>query len=189
MRRRALLPLRLLYHQLVILRWKIAGPPRILRYGRELNAKILRAFGAEVGRREVAVQSPITLHEVGKDYRNLVIHDEVLLNGNNFLDLSERIVLEKGVSIGPGVVIMTHNWYNNNTFLVDTLPHTCGKKPVRIGEGTGVKAGALIVMGVIIGRNVVVAGNTVVNRDLPDNCFAAGVPARIVRTFSEPKTE
>jgi maltose O-acetyltransferase len=95
--------------------------------------------------------------------------------------MTSRITLEKGVSLGPGVTIMTHNGYNGNAFLEERLAHTCGKKPVLIKEGAGIKAHALIVHGVTIGKNVVVAGGAVVNRDVADNCFVAGVPARLVK--------
>ena len=111
----------------------------------------------------------------------MTIGDGCLLNGNNYLDLSDRVTLEKGVSLGPGVTIMTHNRYNHNSYLEERLAHTCGVKGVLIKEGAGIKAHALIVHGVTIGKNAVVGGGAVVNRDVPDNCFVAGVPARLVK--------
>lgn len=176
-------------HLIIICFYKFTGPPRILKYSPELNLKILRAFGAQVGHRSIRIHSPITLHEAENDYRNLVIKDGCIINGNNFFDLSEKIILEKGVSIGPGVIIMTHNSYNRNQYLMDVLSHTCGKKPVHIKEGSGIKAGAVIVMGVTIGCNAVVAAHAVVNRDLPDHSFSAGVPAKVIRMFDETSKE
>lgn len=160
--------------------FKIIGPPRILRYGWPLNAAILRAFGAKVGKSGVFIHSPVILHDARNGYANLTIGDRCLLNGDNFLDLSGRITLEKGVSLGPGVIIMTHNRYNHNAFLEERLAHTCGVKDVLIKEGSGIKAGALIVHGITIGKNAVVAGGAVVNRDVPDNCWVGGVPARLL---------
>ena len=90
------------------------------------------------------------------------------------------ITLERGVSIGPGVTIMTHNGYNSNPFLVDRLPHTVGFKDVVIRQGANIKAHALVVMGVTIGEESVVAGGAVVNKDVPDRHLVAGVPARVV---------
>jgi len=155
----------------LIVLFKIIGPPRVLRYGWPINAAILRAFGANISKVGVFIHSPV----------NLTIGDNCLLNGNNFLDLSGHITLEKGVSLGPGVTIMTHNRYNHNVFLEERLAHTCGIKDVLIKEGAGIKAGALIVHGITIGKNAVVAGNAVVNRDVKDNSFVAGVPARMVK--------
>lgn len=161
--------------------FKIIGPPRILRYGWPLNAAILRAFGAKVSKNRVFIHSPVILHDARNGYANLTISDGCLLNGNNFLDLSGRITLEKGVSLGPGVIIMTHNRYNHNAFLEERLAHTCGVKDVLIKEGSGIKAAALIIHGITIGKNAVVAGGAVVNRDVPDNCWVAGVPARLLK--------
>jgi len=165
----------------LLLLFKIIGPPRILWFGWPLNAAILKAFGAKVGKNGVFVHSPVVLAGARGGYSNLTLSDRCLLNGNNYLDLSAPITLERGVSLGPGVIIMTHNRYNHNPFLEERLAHTCGVKEVLIKEGAGIKAGALIVHGITIGRNAVVGGNAVVNRDVPDNCFVAGVPARLVK--------
>ena len=164
--------------------FKIIGPPRVLRYGWPVNASILRAFGAKISKDRVYIHSPVILHSARKGYSNLTKGERCLLNGNNYLDLSGRITLEKGVSLGPGVTIMTHNRYNHNAFLEERLAHTCGIKDVLIKEGAGIKANALIVQGITIGRNAAVGGNAVVNRDVGDNCFVAGVPARLVKEIT-----
>lgn len=165
----------------VVLVYKILGPPRVLLFHKKLNLDVLKAFGAEIGGNNVRIHSPLILHEAEKGYANLIIADDCILNGNIYLDLSARINIGKGVSIGPSVTIMTHNSYNYNSFLDDRLAHTCGKKDVVIKEGAGIKAGALITMGVTIGKNAVVAGGAVANRDVPDNAFVAGVPARLIK--------
>ena len=173
--------LKVVVGSLLIVVFKIVGPPRTLRFGAAINKVILKAFGAKVGEKGVRIHSPVILNEAWKGYGNLTIGDRCYFNGNNFLDLSAPITLEKGVSLGPGVIIMTHNRYNGNAFLEIHLAHTCGKKAVLIKEGAGIKAGALIVQGITIGRNAVVGGGAVVNRDVGDNCFVAGVPARLVK--------
>jgi acetyltransferase-like isoleucine patch superfamily enzyme len=173
--------LRFLWATWLIFKYKLIGPPRILRFSWTVNAALLRAFGAQVSKKNAVILSPVILHSARKGYRNLTISDNCLLNGNNYLDLTAPITLEEGVSLGPGVTIMTHNRYNHNEFLETRLAHTCGKKEVLIKKGAGIKAGALIVHGITIGQNAVVAGHAVVNRDVPDNCLVAGVPARLVK--------
>jgi hypothetical protein len=170
---------------ILISAFKLTKPPRILRFGLRLNADILRAFGAEIGENNVRILSPITLHEANQGYSNLTIRDGCILNGNNYLDLSARITLEEGVSLGPGVIIMTHNRYNFNRFLEENLMHTCGKKDVLIRKGAGIKAGAVIVMGTIVGENAVVAAGAVVNRNVEDNCLVGGVPATLIKKIGD----
>jgi len=167
---------------LVVSYFKITSPPNLLVFSTRLNKKILMSFGAKIGD-NVRIMSPITLASVkiNNGYHNLSVGNRCLIGGNTFFDLAARIVMKDGVSIGPGVIIMTHNSYNFNPFLEEKLAHSCGTKDVVIKEGTGIKAGALIVHGVTIGKNVVVAGNAVVNRDVPDNCFVGGVPAKVIQ--------
>ncbi len=158
---------------------KLKGPPKILSYNTTSNVALLRAFGAKVGS-NIHFNAPVVLYHSGKGFANLHIGDNCVIHSNTYLDLTESITLEKGVSLGPGTTIMTHNRYNFNPYLEKHLAHTCGRKPVHIKAGSGIKAGALITMGITIGENAVVAGHAVVNRDVASGTFVGGVPARVI---------
>lgn len=55
---------------------------------------------------------------------------------------------------------------------------------VRIGGESAFRFGEnLVKYGV--GSNCVIGANAVVNRDIPDNCVAAGVPARVICSLAE----
>ena len=54
-------------------------------------------------------------------------------------------------------------------------------KPVTIGNDVWIGANCTILPGVTIGNNVVVAAGAVVTKDVPDNCVAGGVPAKIIK--------
>lgn len=142
------------------------------------NAEILRMFGAKVGYNNVRLTSPITIYNNTKDYSNLEIGDGVVINPNCLIDLTEKVILEKGVSLGPNVSIVTHNYFNSNPFLEKSLEHQCGKGPVVIKEGSGIKVGAKILKGVTIGKNSVVAAGAVVTKDVPDHHIVMGIPAK-----------
>jgi acetyltransferase-like isoleucine patch superfamily enzyme len=58
------------------------------------------------------------------------------------------------------------------------------EKPVRIGDGSWLGHGTVVLPGATIGRHVVIGANSVVRGDIPDLCIAAGNPARVVRTLS-----
>lgn len=172
--------------RLIIWAYKLVGPPHILQYNLDINAALLKSFGAVVGRNPL-IYPPLVIHNAYHGYGNLNIGDNCVIQGNTYLDLTARIMLEDGVSLGPGTIIMTHNRYNSNAFLEENLSYTCGQKDVLIKKGAGVKAGVLIVMGVTIGENAVVAGGAVVNRDVGDNCFVGGVPARLIKVVGADK--
>jgi acetyltransferase-like isoleucine patch superfamily enzyme len=55
--------------------------------------------------------------------------------------------------------------------------------PVRIGSGSWLGTGVVILPGTTLGKNVVVGAGAVVRGTFPDHCVIAGVPARIVRRY------
>ncbi|MDR3406220.1 MAG: DapH/DapD/GlmU-related protein [Chthoniobacter sp.] len=59
------------------------------------------------------------------------------------------------------------------------FPMTCA--PIRLGDRAWVAARAIVLPGITIGAGAVVGAGSVVTRDIPDGCVAAGNPARIVR--------
>jgi acetyltransferase-like isoleucine patch superfamily enzyme len=174
-------------YRLIAAAISLGGPPRLLLHRSAINVLVLRRFGAKVGIGAV-IYAPVTLHAAENSYRNLVIGDGVILNGGNYLDLSGRIVLGSGVSLGPGVVINTHNRFNHNEFLETALARDCGVRDVHIGDGTGVKANATILMGVTIGADCVVARGTVVTRDVPDRTLVADVGKSVRLPIGGPAT-
>lgn len=161
---------------------RLMGPPRVLAYDMDINVRLLRAFGAKVGENTRLV-APITVSNAFDGYRNLTIGDDVVFNGGAFLDLVDRITIERGASLGPNVIVMTHNAFNKNPFLESRLPRLVGNKPVVIGAGAGIKAAAVILHGVTIGEEALVAGGSVVSRDVPRRTYASGVPAVIRRNL------
>jgi acetyltransferase-like isoleucine patch superfamily enzyme len=59
------------------------------------------------------------------------------------------------------------------------------ERPIRIGSGSWLGHGAVVLPGAHIGRNVVIGANSVVTGVIPDHTVAVGAPARVVRRFSE----
>ena len=55
------------------------------------------------------------------------------------------------------------------------------KGAVRLRSGCWIGIGAVILPGVTVGRNSVVAANSVVREDVPDFTVVGGIPARILR--------
>jgi acetyltransferase-like isoleucine patch superfamily enzyme/O-antigen/teichoic acid export membrane protein len=57
--------------------------------------------------------------------------------------------------------------------------------PVTIGRNVWVGAKATITRGVTIGDNAVIAAHAVVTRDVPPNSMVAGLPARVIRQWTD----
>lgn len=86
------------------------------------------------------------------------------------------------VMLGPGVHIYTAS------HPLEAKARSSGTefgKPVSIGNDVWIGGGAIICPGVRIGNGVVIGAGAVVTKDLPDNVFAAGNPAKIVREIDQ----
>lgn len=51
-----------------------------------------------------------------------------------------------------------------------------------IGNDVYISAGVRIIGNIKVGNNVIIGANAVVNKDIPDNSIAVGVPAKVVKT-------
>jgi len=56
-------------------------------------------------------------------------------------------------------------------------------RPVKISDNVWIGMNAIILKGVTIGENSVVAAGAVVTKSVPANCVVAGNPAAVVKTF------
>ncbi|MFW6642239.1 acyltransferase [Nocardiopsis algeriensis] len=100
-----------------------------------------------------------------------------------------HIVAHKSVDIGdhvytgPYVYITDQNHSYANTEMPVGLQWPVDD-PVSIGSGTWIGANAVILPGVHLGRNSVVAAGSVVRPGTyPDHAVVAGVPGKVVRTY------
>lgn len=95
----------------------------------------------------------------------------------SFLDIG-GITIEDNVLIGPKVSVITESHPLNPTERNSLLV-----KPVVIKRNAWIGVGAIILPGVTIGENAVVAAGALVNKDVPANTVVAGVPAKVVRNI------
>ena len=93
-----------------------------------------------------------------------------------------EVAIGDDVHTGPYVYITDQNHGYEQT---DQVVHAQWPSdiPVRIGSGSWLGTGVVILPGTQLGRNVVVGAGAVVRGTFPDHCVIAGVPARIVRRY------
>ncbi len=104
------------------------------------------------------------------------------------VEIHPGATIGKGLFIdhGTGVVIGETAEIGDNCTLYQgvTLGGTgkdVGKRHPTLGNNVMVGAGAKVLGPVKIGNNVKIAAGAVVLQDIPDDCTAVGIPARIVR--------
>jgi acetyltransferase-like isoleucine patch superfamily enzyme len=104
----------------------------------------------------------------------------VFVNQNcTFYDLGGLDIADD-VMIGPNVSIITSGHPLDPSQRRAT---TIGKRIV-IERNVWVAAGAIIIGGVTVGENSVVAAGSVVTRDIPPNTLAGGNPAKVLRSIA-----
>jgi acetyltransferase-like isoleucine patch superfamily enzyme len=54
-------------------------------------------------------------------------------------------------------------------------------RDVNIGSGCFIGSGVTIVGPVTIGNNVIIGAGSLITKPIPDSCFAAGVPAKVIK--------
>jgi carbonic anhydrase/acetyltransferase-like protein (isoleucine patch superfamily) len=123
----------------------------------------------------------------GQDFSGmtvLAIGDRCVIGRGSHIVAHESITIEDDVWTGPYVYVtdQNHGYEDPSTPIGNQFPIN---RPVRIGAGSWVGAGAIILPGANIGRNVVVAAGSVVRGKVPDRCVVAGVPAKIVREHTK----
>jgi acetyltransferase-like isoleucine patch superfamily enzyme len=110
----------------------------------------------------------------------LRIGDRCVIGRGSHIVAHHSIVIEDDIYTGPYVYItdQNHRYDDIDTPIGRQWPVNSA---VRIGAGTWLGTGAVILPGANIGRNVVVAAGSVVRGTVPDYSVVAGVPARVVR--------
>jgi acetyltransferase-like isoleucine patch superfamily enzyme len=110
---------------------------------------------------------------------NVFIGIEVLIDPA----FPELVVLRDDVSLAGRNILVAHSdptFPIRNEKLVETKI-----APIKIEQGAWVTAGAIVLPGVTIGKNSIVAAGAVVTKDVPPYTLVGGVPAKIIKKIKE----
>lgn len=133
------------------------------------------------------LQGPITFHYG----RHTKIGDHCFINFNFTVQDDGEVTIGDNCNFGPNVTIVTpvHPMLpDERKVMLDKdgcERRFCYAKPVHIGNDCWFGANVVVCPGVTIGDNCVIGAGSVVVRGVPDNSFAAGNPARVIRKITE----
>lgn len=173
-----------------------AGSPRARRFGAfgpgtEVCFPWVALFGeAHIRLGADTVIGPHVSLSVGMTPGQVPVRDPVLVVG-------DRCVIGRGSSIVAhfDVVIGDDVWTGPNVYVTDQnhdyrrvdvpigLQHA-PEEPVRIGRGSWLGVGSVVLPGAQIGEHVVVGAGSVVTGIVPDRTVVGGVPARVLRRWN-----
>ena len=104
----------------------------------------------------------------------LRVGSRVFVNRNVYIDAKGGVSLGDGVAIAEDVRIFTHT-HGEASHIERTYA------PVAVGEYAKIYSGAVLLPGVTVGRQAIVAAGSLVVHDVPENMVAAGRPAKVLR--------
>lgn len=169
-----------------------------VEYGKDLR---LRGFpvivtrsrgGIKMGDR-VAINSSLLSNLIGLYQRTIIvtrtpearilIGDDVGISGATIY-ARERIEIGSHTRIGANVKILDNDFHPVDPQLrLDCSNENMGVRPVVIGKNVFIGCNSLILKGTRIGDNSTIGAGSVVTGNIPDNCVAAGNPAKVIKYF------
>lgn len=114
--------------------------------------------------------------------KNITLGKNVFINSGCCFQDQGGITIGDDTLIGHQVVLATLNHDITPNKRANLVP-----SPINIGKNVWIGAKAVVLAGVSIGDNAIVAAGAVVNRNVPKNAIVAGVPAKIIKMIEESK--
>ena len=107
------------------------------------------------------------------DGLNLGINTDI--GAFSYINAKYEVVIEDHVQIGSHCSI----------YSVSTIDNSSGK--VVLKNNCRIGSHSTILPGVSIGKNSIIGAHSLVNKDIPDNVVAFGVPAKVMRKLNNDK--
>jgi len=114
--------------------------------------------------------------------KKIIIGEGTYINRSSFIDASDEISIGRHVGIGPRCYITDHD--HGTALDIQVLEQPLFSSPTTICDGVWLGANVIVLKGVTIGINTIVAAGSIVARDLPSGVIAEGKPARPIKRRS-----
>ena len=122
----------------------------------------------------------------------LIIGNNVQINDYVHLSCAESVIIEDNVLIASKVYVSDLNHGNYSS--LKNPEHSCPDeivkerkiftKPVKICQNTWLGENVAVLSGVTIGKNSIIGANSVVSKNIPENCIAVGNPAKVIKKYN-----
>tara|TARA_Y100001970_G_C14229671_1_gene857826 strand:+ start:187 stop:711 length:525 start_codon:yes stop_codon:yes gene_type:complete len=118
--------------------------------------------------------NPVRIHI--ESHATLTLGDKVFLNMGVHLSCSEKILIGSQVDFGEDCLIMDNDFHGAGI-------EKPKKAPIIIKDDVWLAARVIVLKGVTIGEGAVIGAGSVVTKSIPPNSFAAGVPAKVIKSI------
>lgn len=131
--------------------------------------------------RNCMIECTGVIRELGDE---LIIGNDVGIASNAFISVRGKVEIGDNTIFGPDVRIFAEN-HKFDDLETPIFLQGATKQGVSIGEDCWIGSNVTILDGVHIGKKVIVAAGSVVNKDIPDYAIVGGVPAKIIKMRNE----
>ncbi len=90
----------------------------------------------------------------------------------------KNVSIGKNVRCGANTLISDGDWHQND-------PRAGQPASIIIGDNVWLGVNVTVLKGVTIGENSVIGAGSVVVKDIPSNCIAAGNPCKVIRSLDK----
>ncbi|MBN9312778.1 MAG: acyltransferase [Chryseobacterium sp.] len=111
----------------------------------------------------------------------MVFKNAKLKLGSGYINRYCKIRCYEEITIGNNVAI-SENFTIWDSDAHEIIGNGNPTAPIVIGNKVWIGTNVTVLKGVTIGDGAVIAAGSLVNKDIPENCLAAGVPAKVIRT-------
>lgn len=123
-----------------------------------------------------------------KFFPQVIIGDNVSFNTDVHIGCIRRVQIGNNCLFASRIFISDHDHGDTSyeTLLLSPAKRLLQSKgDVIIGDNCWIGEGVAILSGVTIGKNSIIAANSVVTKDLPEFCIAAGTPAKVIKIIEK----
>jgi acetyltransferase-like isoleucine patch superfamily enzyme len=108
----------------------------------------------------------------------IIIGDRVALSPNNTINVNKFVSIGDDVGTGRNCSFWTHGYHFGHTIIDGFGPVY---KEIAIKNNVWIATNVVLLPGVSIGENTIIAAGSIVNKKLPKNVLAGGVPAKVIK--------
>ncbi|MBO8183042.1 MAG: acyltransferase [Archaeoglobus sp.] len=108
---------------------------------------------------------------------NFITGRKCYIDHDTYLDVRNSIIMGDKIGIGPGCMLFTHGIFHSD---LEGWPARFGS--IVIEDNAWIPARVFIMPGVKIGKNALIGSGSIVTKDVPENTFVAGSPAKVLGT-------
>jgi len=173
---------------------KIADFGHILNAQLRLRAKAKTPFSVRLQGRVLISGCGEVVFAEGVSLVGTVVPVELVTYASGRIEIGNHTFINYGSSIAAraSVKIGSHCHLGHYTFVMDNDQHGVVRRmelppsfPVVIEDHVWIGSKAVILPGVRIGTRAVIGAGSIVTKDIPPRCVAAGNPARVLRHITE----